>query len=178
MEENKKCTNCAEERVKKEVDEILNQYTEAKDNLSNILREEEKIYNLIPILNEVQVKYGYIPKVAQLEIADYLHMALAEVYGVITFYSRFTLVPKGKYNVSVCLGTACFVKGSREILERAKAKLGIEEGQTTPDGKFSLDTTRCVGACGLAPVFTINDEVYGKATVKKLDEVLDMYMSK
>lgn len=165
MEENKKCTNCAEERVKKEVDEILNQYTEAKDNL-------------IPILNEVQVKYGYIPKVAQLEIANYLHMALAEVYGVITFYSRFTLVPKGKYNVSVCLGTACFVKGSREILERAKAKLGIEEGQTTKDGKFSLDTTRCVGACGLAPVFTVNDEVYGKATVKKLDEVLDMYMSK
>ena len=165
MEENQNCMNCAEERVKKEVDEILNQYTEAKDNL-------------IPILNEVQVKYGYIPKVAQLEIAYYLHMALAEVYGVITFYSRFTLVPKGKYNVSVCLGTACFVKGSREILERAKAKLGIEEGQTTPDGKFSLDTTRCVGACGLAPVFTINDEVYGKATVKKLDEVLDMYMSK
>ena len=165
MEKNENCTNCAEERVKKEVVEILNQYTEEKDNL-------------IPILNEVQVKYGYIPKVAQLEIADYLHMALAEVYGVITFYSRFTLVPRGKYNVSVCLGTACFVKGSREILERAKAKLGIEEGQTTSDGKFSLDTTRCVGACGLAPVFTVNDEVYGKATVKKLDEVLDMYMSK
>lgn len=165
MEENEKCTNCADEKIKKEVAEILNQYTEAKDNL-------------IPILNEVQVKYGYIPKVAQLEIATYLHMALAEVYGVITFYSRFTLVPKGKYNVSICLGTACFVKGSREILERAKAKLGIEEGQTTADGKFSLDTTRCVGACGLAPVFTVNDEVYGKATVKKLDEVLDMYMSK
>ena len=165
MEENQNCMNCEEERVKKEVSEILNQYTEEKDNL-------------IPILNEVQVKYGYIPKVEQLEIANYLHMALAEVYGVITFYSRFTLVPKGKYNVSVCLGTACFVKGSREILERAKAKLGIEEGQTTKDGKFSLDTTRCVGACGLAPVFTVNDEVYGKATVKKLDEVLDMYMSK
>ena len=165
MEENEKCTNCADEQVKKEVNEILNQYTEAKENL-------------IPILNEVQVKYGYIPKIAQLEIANYLHIALAEVYGVITFYSRFTLVPKGKYNVSICLGTACFVKGSRELLERAKAKLGIEEGQTTKDGKFSLDTTRCVGACGLAPVFTINDEVYGKATVKKLDEVLDMYMSK
>lgn len=165
MEKNENCKNCADERAKKEVTEILNQYTEEKDNL-------------IPILNEVQVKYGYIPKVAQLEIAEYLHMALAEVYGVITFYSRFTLVPKGKYNVSVCLGTACFVKGSREILERAKAKLGIEEGQTTKDGKFSLDTTRCVGACGLAPVFTVNDEVYGKATVKKLDEVLDMYMSK
>lgn len=165
MEENEKCINCVDEKVKKEVNEILNQYTEVKENL-------------IPILNEVQVKYGYIPKVAQLEISNYLHIALAEVYGVITFYSRFTLVPKGKYNVSICLGTACFVKGSRELLERAKAKLGIEEGQTTKDGKFSLDTTRCVGACGLAPVFTVNDEVYGKATVKKLDEILDMYMSK
>lgn len=165
MEENTKNINCAEEKIKKEINEILEKYTQTKDNL-------------ITILNEVQVKYGYIPKVAQIEISNYLNIALAEIYGVITFYSRFTLVPKGKYNVSVCLGTACFVKGSREILERAKAKLGIEEGQTTQDGKFSLDTTRCVGACGLAPVFTINDEVYGKATVKKIDEVLDMYMSK
>lgn len=165
MEENEKCTNCEEKRVKEEVNEILKRFTDEKDNL-------------ISILNEVQVKYGYIPKIAQLTIAEYLHIALAEVYGVITFYSRFTLVPKGKYNVSVCLGTACFVKGSKDILERAKAKLEIEEGQTTKDGKFSLDTTRCVGACGLAPVFTVNDEVYGKATVKKLDEVLDMYMSK
>lgn len=164
-ENNSNCTNCADNKIKQEVQEILKQYTHNKENL-------------ITILNEVQVKYGYIPKVAQIEIANYLNIALAEVYGVITFYSRFTLVPKGKYNVSICLGTACFVKGSRELLERAKAKLGIEEGQTTKDGKFSLDTTRCVGACGLAPVFTINDEVYGKATVKKLDEVLDMYMNK
>ena len=164
-ENNSNCTNCADKKLKQEVQEILDQYTKAKENL-------------IPILNEVQEKYGYIPKVAQLQISEYLNLALAEVYGVITFYSRFTLVPKGKYNVSICLGTACFVKGSRELLERAKAKLGIEEGQTTKDGKFSLDTTRCVGACGLAPVFTINDEVYGKATVKKLDEVLDMYINK
>lgn len=165
MEETKCCTNCAEKLVKQEVQQILSQYTQDKENL-------------ITILNEVQEKYGYIPKVAQLEIADYLKIPLAEVYGVITFYSRFTLVPKGKYNISICLGTACFVKGSKDILDRAKARLGIEEGQTTRDGKFSLDTTRCVGACGLAPVFTVNDEVYGKATVKKLDEVLDMYMKK
>ena len=164
-EDNNNCSKCVDERIKEEVKAILKEYNPDKENL-------------IRILNEVQVKYGYIPKVAQLEIAKYLNMALAEVYGVITFYSRFTLVPKGQYNLYVCLGTACFVKGSREILERAKAKLNIEEGQTTPDGKFSLDTTRCVGACGLAPVFTINDEVYGKATVKKLDEVLDMYMKK
>ena len=163
--EKEKSTNCMEEKIKAEVQEILSKYKKEKDNL-------------IQILNDIQVKYGYMPKVAQIEVANYLNMPLAEVYGVITFYSRFTLVPKGQYNVSVCLGTACFVKGSKEILERAKSKLGIEEGQTTSDGKFSLDTTRCVGACGLAPVFTINDEVYGKATVKKLDEVLDEYMSK
>lgn len=163
--EKEKSTNCMEEKIKAEVQEILSKYKKEKDNL-------------IQILNDIQVKYGYIPKVAQIEVANYLNMPLAEVYGVITFYSRFTLVPKGQYNVSVCLGTACFVKGSKEILERAKSKLGIEEGQTTSDGKFSLDTTRCVGACGLAPVFTVNDEVYGKATVKKLDEVLDEYMSK
>ena len=103
---------------------------------------------------------------------------MAEIYGVITFYSRFTLEPKGKYNISVCLGTACFVKGSQALLDRLKERLKIDEGQTTPDGKFSIDATRCVGACGLAPVFTINNEVYGKATVKKLDEVLDEYMKK
>ena len=160
---NRKCTNCTDKKVKNEMIDILEKYTNDKSNL-------------IQILNEVQEKYGYVPKMAQLEIAEYLNITLAEVYGVITFYSRFTLEPKGEYNVSICLGTACFVKGSEDILQRAKEKLGIEEGKTTKDGKFSLDTTRCVGACGLAPVFTINDEVYGKATVKKLDEVLDKYM--
>lgn len=155
--------NCADERARKETLEIAEKYTHDKDNL-------------IAILNEVQVKYGYIPKESQLTIAEYLDMPLAEVYGVITFYSRFTLIPKGKYNVSICMGTACFVKGAKELVERAKEKLGIEEGQTSEDGKFSLETMRCVGACGLAPVFTINDEVYGKATVKKLDEVLDNLM--
>ena len=160
MEENKENLTCADQRIKDEVSEILKEFVQDKQNL-------------ITILNEVQEKYGYIPKIAQLEIANYLKIPVAEVYGVITFYSRFTLNPKGKYNISICLGTACFVKGSKEILERAKEKLGIDEGQTTADGMFSLDTTRCVGACGLAPVFTVNNEVYGKATVKKLDEVLD-----
>lgn len=158
--EEKRNLNCADEKVKNEVDEILKPFTQDKQNL-------------ITILNEVQEKYGYIPVVAQSEIAEYLGIPLAEVYGVITFYSRFTLEPKGKYNISVCMGTACFVKGSKEIVERAKEKLGIDVGQTTEDGLFSLDETRCVGACGLAPVFTVNNEVYGKATVKKLDEVLD-----
>ena len=139
--------------------EILNKYVQDKSNL-------------IQILNEVQEKYGYIPEFAQAEIAKYLGMEIAEVYGVITFYSRFTLKPKGKYSVSICLGTACFVKGAEQLLDKAKEMLKIEEGQTTEDGRFSIDTTRCVGACGIAPVFTVNDEVYGKATVKQLDEVL------
>ena len=158
--ENSRVLNCADQKIKDEVENILQQFKQDRQNL-------------ITILNEVQEKYGYIPKIAQVVIADYLGIPLAEVYGVITFYSRFSLEPKGKYNISICLGTACFVKGSKELLERAKQKLGIEEGKTTEDGMFSLDTTRCVGACGLAPVFTVNNEVYGKATVKKIDEVLD-----
>ena len=151
---------CIDKKIRKEVQEILAVYKQEKDNL-------------IQILNEVQEKYGYIPKVAQEEVAEYLGISMAEVYGVVTFYSRFTLEPKGKYNISVCLGTACFVKGSQQILDRLKERLNLEEGKTSEDGKFSIDTTRCVGACGIAPVFTVNDEVYGRATVKKLDEVLD-----
>ena len=126
--------------------------------------------------HEVQEKYGYIPKQAQIVISKELKMPMAEIYGVITFYSRFTLAPKGKYNIAICLGTACFVKGSQKLLDRAKERLNIEPGQVTQDGKFSIDEVRCVGACGLAPVFMVNDEVYGNATVKQLDEVIDKYM--
>lgn len=143
--------------------EILNAYEKDKSNL-------------IQILNEVQEYYGYVPEKAQLAISEYLSMPMAEIYGVVTFYSRFTLKPKGKYHIAVCLGTACFVKGSENILARAKERLGIDVGETTKDGKFSLEATRCIGACGLAPVFTVNEEVYGKATVKMMDEVLDKYM--
>ena len=150
---------CIENKIKQEVKEIMTPYKEEKDNL-------------IPILSEIQEKYGYIPKLAQLEVSKYLNIPMAEIFGVITFYSRFTLEPKGKYNISVCLGTACFVKGSQAILDRLKERLKLEEGKTSEDGKFSIDTTRCVGACGIAPVFTVNDEVYGNATVKKLDEIL------
>lgn len=157
--------NCMDAKLANEMKELLKNYSQDKSNL-------------IQILNEVQEKYGYIPKQSQIEISNYLSIPMAEIYGVITFYSRFTLEPKGKYNISVCLGTACFVKGSQALLDRLKERLKIDEGQTTPDGKFSIDATRCVGACGLAPVFTINNEVYGKATVKKLDEVLDEYMKK
>lgn len=156
--ENTRCEGCNGREPK--MQEILNTYKQEKDNL-------------IQILNEVQEYYGYVPEKAQLAISEYLSIPMAEIYGVITFYSRFTLKPKGKYHIAVCLGTACFVKGSEKILDRAKERLGIDVGETTKDGKFSLEATRCVGACGLAPVFTVNDEVYGKATVKTMDEVLD-----
>lgn len=158
-------SNCMEKRLVEEITEILKKYPKEKDKL-------------IAILNEVQVKYGYIPKRAQLEISNYLNIPMAEIYGVITFYSRFTLKPKGKYNISVCLGTACYVKGSQKILDRLVDRLKIEPGETTEDGLFSIEETRCVGACGLAPVFTVNSEVYGKATVQKLDKVLDEIIQK
>ena len=147
----------------------------AKENneLKEIIEKYEKDKsNLIQILNQVQEKYGYISQDAQKAISEYLDISMAEVYGVITFYSRFTLKPKGKYNIAVCLGTACFVKGSEKVLDKVKDILKIDVGQTTEDGLFSIEATRCVGACGLAPVFTVNDEVYGKATPEMVESVI------
>lgn len=158
MSENK--CQCGCDKKDEFLEELLAKNTRDKDNL-------------IQILNEVQVHYGYVPKHAQEAISEYLGISMAEIYGVITFYARFTLKPKGKYNIAVCLGTACFVKGSEKIMDRLKDRLKIKPGETTEDGKFSIEETRCLGACGLAPVFTVNGEVYGKATVKMLDEVLD-----
>lgn len=159
MEENKDkcCENCGKDE---ELEKILLVYKQDKDNL-------------IQILNDIQEHYGYIPKHAQIAVSEYLSIPMAEIFGVITFYSRFTLKPKGKYHIAVCLGTACYVKGSQKIMDRLEERLGIKTGETTVDGKFSIEATRCVGACGLAPVFTVNGEVYGKATVQKLDQVLD-----
>ena len=147
------------------------------EKMEKILSKYEKDKsNLIQILNEVQEAYGYISENSQKAISEYLNMPMAEIYGVITFYSRFTLKPKGQYNVAVCLGTACFVKGSEKILDKVKEILKIDVGQTTPDGKFSIEATRCIGACGLAPVFTVNGEVHGKATPEMVEEVLKRYM--
>ena len=152
--------NCECKNKEEFTEELLKKYSHSKENL-------------IQILNNVQEYYGYIPEKSQKKISEYLKISMAEIYGVITFYSRFTLKPKGKYNIAICLGTACFVKGSEKIMDRAKERLKIEPGETTKDGMFSLEETRCVGACGLAPVFTVNGEVYGNATVQKLDEVID-----
>ncbi len=131
---------------------------------------------LIPVLHEAQGIYGYLPIEVQTIIAEGLGIPLSEVYGVVTFYAQFSLNPKGQYEIGVCLGTACYVKGSGDILEKFKQLLGIDVGGCTPDGKFSLVATRCVGACGLAPVVTVNEDVYGRLTVDDVQGILDKYM--
>lgn len=130
---------------------------------------------LIPVLHEAQDIFGYLPPEVMKKIAKGLEIPEAKVYGVATFYSQFSLNQKGKYRVSVCLGTACYVKGAAEILDKLKERLMIEVGECTEDGLFSLDSCRCIGACSLAPVMTVNDEVYGRLTVDDIDGIISKY---
>ncbi|MBQ8636434.1 MAG: NAD(P)H-dependent oxidoreductase subunit E [Clostridia bacterium] len=129
----------------------------------------------IPVLHKAQEIYGYLPIEVQTMIAEGLNVPLAEIYGIVTFYTQFSLNPKGEYQIGVCLGTACYVKGSGDILEEIKEILKIDVGECTPDGKFSLEATRCVGACGLAPVVTINDDVYGRLNKGEIGDILAKY---
>ncbi|SHO52896.1 NADH-quinone oxidoreductase subunit NuoE family protein [Anaerocolumna xylanovorans] len=130
---------------------------------------------LMPVLQEAQEIYGYLPIEVQTIISNEMDIPLEKVYGVATFYSQFSLNPKGKYKVSVCLGTACYVKGSGDIFNKISELLKIEGGECTPDGKFSLDACRCIGACGLAPVLTINSDVYGRLTVDDVKDIIAKY---
>ena len=129
----------------------------------------------MPILQAAQDIYGYLPEEVQIIIAEELDIPLSEVYGVTSFYAQFTTNPKGQYKIQVCLGTACYVKGAADVLTAIEKNLGIKPGGITPDGKFSLDACRCVGACGLAPVMMINEEVYGRLTPDKIGPILDKY---
>ena len=140
-----------------------------------IAEHKEQKGALMPVLQKAQEIYGYLPIEVQEMVAAGLGIPLEEVYGVSTFYSQFTLNPKGKYRISVCLGTACYVKGSGDLFNKLSEKLGIQSGMCTPDGRFTLDACRCVGACGLAPVLMVNDEVYGRLTVDDLDGILAKY---
>lgn len=154
----------------------FNGTAEQEEKLREIIAKHKDMRGaLIPVLHEAQEVYGYLPIEVQSIIAEGLGISLAEVYGVVTFYAQFSLNPKGKYEIGVCLGTACYVKGSGDILEKFKELLGIDVGECTPDGKFSLGATRCVGACGLAPVVTVNDDVYGRLTVDDVQGILDKY---
>lgn len=130
---------------------------------------------LMAVLQKAQEIYGYLPIEVQTIIAKELDIPLEEVYGVVTFYSQFSLYPKGEYKISVCLGTACYVKGAGDVFDKIARELSIKSGECTADGKFSLDACRCIGACGLAPVLTVNDEVYGKVTVDDVDTILAKY---
>ena len=149
---------------------------EQEEKLRAVIAElKDERGSLMPIMQKAQDIYGYLPIEVQTIIADELHIPLEKVYGVATFYAQFALYPKGKYKISVCLGTACYVKGSGDLYNALMEKLGIAGGECTADGKFSLEACRCIGACGLAPVLTVNDDVYGRLTVDDLDGILAKY---
>ena len=130
---------------------------------------------LMHVMQEAQAIYGYLPFEVQEKIANGMNVPLEKVYGVATFYAQFALSPKGKYDISVCLGTACYVKGAQELLDELSAQLGIGAEECTPDGKYSLTACRCIGACGLAPVLTVNEDVYGKITAADIKGILAKY---
>ncbi len=132
-------------------------------------------HELIAVLHRAQHIFGYLPREVQEFVADKLHIPVSKVYGVVTFYSFFTMEKKGKYVINVCLGTACFVRGADKIMKEFETRLGIKNGETTEDGKFTLSSLRCVGACGLAPVVQVNGKTYGNATVETVSEILKEY---
>ena len=131
--------------------------------------------SVMPILQKAQEIYGYLPIEVQTMIAEKMDVPLEEIYGVSTFYSLFALTPKGKYNVSVCMGTACYVKGAADVLGKICEVLGIQPEECTQDGKFSITECRCIEACGLAPVMTVNDDVYGRVSVSEVEDILSKY---
>jgi len=155
------CCTCSDEKEKK-----LQEIIESHKNMKGAL---------IPVLHEVQNVYGYLPLAVQSKIAEGLNVPLAEVYGVVTFYTQFSLYPKGKYKIQICMGTACYVKGAGEILSELENVLGIKTGKSTEDGKFSLEACRCIGACGLAPVIMINEDVYGRLVPDDIKGIIKKY---
>lgn len=147
--------------------------------LKKVIEKHKKIPGgLMPVLQEAQSIYGYLPVEVQKIIAEGMDVSLSEVYGVATFYSQFSLTPKGEHIISVCLGTACYVKGADKILEAIEEELGIKSGECTPDGMFSIEACRCLGACGLAPVMTVDGEVYGKCTPESAVEIIRSYIDR
>lgn len=151
---------------------------EQKQKLLSVIAErKDKPGALMPIMQKAQEIYGYLPVEVQTIISDETGIPLEKIYGVSTFYAMFSLNPKGKFRVSVCLGTACYVKGSQSIYDKISETLKISEGQCTSDGVFSLDSCRCVGACGLAPVMLVNDDVYGRITADDVPKILAKYQA-
>lgn len=149
---------------------------EQRDKLNAVLEEQKNVPgSLMKIMQQAQEIYGYLPLEVQARIADFLNIPMEEIYGIATFYAQFHTEPSGKYKVGICLGTACYVRGSGDILEKLKTLLKVDAGKTTPDLKYTLDATRCIGCCGLAPVMTVNEEVYGKITVDDVEGIIAKY---
>lgn len=163
--------------MRKSISKIpFNGTEEQKAKLMAAIEENKNVPGAVmPVLQVAQEIYGYLPYEVQLMIAEGLNVPMEEVYGVSTFYSQFALSPKGKYHISVCMGTACYVKGSGEVLDKISEILGINAEECSNDGKFSLTACRCIGACGLAPVMTINDDVYGRLTADQIPGILAKY---
>jgi len=136
---------------------------------------DNKTGELISVLHRCQGEFGYLPAEVQDVVSEYLNVPVAKVYGVVTFYSFFTMTPKGKYPISICTGTACYVRGAEKVLEEFKKELGLTVGETSADGKFSLSSLRCVGACGLAPVVLVGEKTYGRVSPDGVKEILAEY---
>ena len=157
------CTMCADAKEKAEkLDAIIAKYKDTQGAL-------------IPVLHEAQEVYGYLPLEVQRDIAEKLNIPLAEVYGVVSFYTQFSINPKGEYQINVCMGTACYVKGANDILDKFRTRLSIDLVEFTDDGKYSLDACRCIGASGLAPVGPITDELFGKLVPDDVDGIIDKF---
>jgi len=153
--------------------EKLDEYLEPVNEI--LSRYEKKERYLIPVLQEAQEEYGYLPEEVMKEIALGLNLSLSQVYGVVTFYSQFHQEPRGNNIIRVCMGTACHVRGGGAILDAIKDELGIEAGETTDDLEFTLESVACIGACGLAPVIMVNDDTHGRLTPEKIPEIMAKY---
>ena len=163
--------------MKLEKEELLKEFTEAQvSKLYEIIaRYKGKPGGLIPVLEEAQVALEYIPISVQKVIARGLNLPLSRVYGVVTFYSFFTMAPRGRHTVQVCLGTACYVRGGKVLAETIEKNFGVKEGETTPDRKFTYESVRCLGACGLGPVIVVDNDVHGRVKPGKVKEILNSY---
>lgn len=152
------------------------EFKEKLNKLEHIINEHKNQQGaLMPVLHETQELFGYLPEEAQKRISEALNISMAEIYGVATFYSRFTLKPRGKYTIGVCLGTACYVKNAQGIIDKIKKEIKVGAGETTEDGLFTLEATRCIGCCGLAPVMTVGEDVYGKIVPEDVIDILKKY---
>ena len=153
-------------------EELYNKLNSFIGSLNIDFKDKRKKGNLIQVLHKAQNLFGYLPEEVQKFVAEKLGICHSEVSGVISFYNYFTTIPKGKVNISICMGTACFVRGAQKVMEEFENFLNIKSGNLTPDGKFHLDILRCVGACGLAPVVIVNDRVYGNVTTKMVGDIM------